>query len=172
MQFPRFSNFSTSSVAMVCHWAVQRGHNKDQRQNSAPLVPWPLQHYLSKLEGGRGGGHKQRIQSSHIPHVTGIWSSSQTSVHCLTCCTAAHLKQGPNVALSSPQSAAIECFLARLGKSLYPPLDRLGVYLPENKSDNSTAGHLGGGGIQGPGPAPPPHVGQTLTTNVSMTPCS
>ena len=29
--------------------------------------------------------------------------------------------------MSSPQSAAIECFLARLGKSPHPPLDRLGV---------------------------------------------
>ena len=61
------------------------------------------------------------------PRVTGIWSSPQTSVHCLTCCTAAHLKRGPNVALSSPQSAAIECFLARLGKSSYPPLGWLDV---------------------------------------------
>ena len=36
MQFPRFSNFSRSSVAMVCHWAVQREQNKDQRY-SAPF---------------------------------------------------------------------------------------------------------------------------------------
>ena len=75
---PSFSNASRSSVAMVCHWAVPRVQNKDQRHStpfkegrtrtkhivplstkhakkkSAPLVPWPLHHYLSKLEG-RGG---------------------------------------------------------------------------------------------------------------------
>ena len=34
MQFPRFSNFSRSSVAMVCHWAVQRVQNKDQRHTT------------------------------------------------------------------------------------------------------------------------------------------
>ena len=34
MQFPRFSNFSRSSVAMVCHWAVQREQNKDQRHST------------------------------------------------------------------------------------------------------------------------------------------
>ena len=63
---------------MVCHWAVRREQNKDQRhstpfkesktktkhivplstkhakKNSAPLVPWPLHHYLSKLGGGGG----------------------------------------------------------------------------------------------------------------------
>ena len=51
MQFPHFSNFSKSNVAVMCHGAVQREHNKDQRQNSAPLVPWPLHHYLSNPEG-------------------------------------------------------------------------------------------------------------------------
>ena len=34
----------------------------------------------------------------------------------LTCCTAAYLRQGPNVALSLPWLAAIECFLACLGQ--------------------------------------------------------
>ena len=62
------------------------------------------------------------------PRVTGKWSSPQTSVHCLTFCFAVHLKRGPNVALSSPQSAAIECLLARLDRhtSPHPPLGRLG----------------------------------------------
>ena len=36
----------------------------------------------------------------------------------LLCCT--HLKRGPNVALSSPQLAVIECFLARFGKAYTP----------------------------------------------------
>ena len=69
-----------------------------------------------------------------MPPVTGIWSSLQTSVHCLTCCSAAHLKRGPNVALSSPQSAAIECFLARLGKSVHPRLDWLGLHPRRTKA--------------------------------------
>ena len=34
MQFPHFSNFSRSSVAMVCHWAIQREQNKDQRHST------------------------------------------------------------------------------------------------------------------------------------------
>ena len=68
--------------------------------------------------GGVGGGNGYR---AHIC-VTGIWSSPQTSVQCLTFCFAVHLKRGPNVALSSLQSAAIECFLARLiGLRAYTP---------------------------------------------------
>ena len=34
MQFPRFSNFSRSSVAMVRHWAVQREQKKDQTHST------------------------------------------------------------------------------------------------------------------------------------------
>ena len=34
MQSPRFSKFSRSSVAMVCHWAVQREQNKDQTHST------------------------------------------------------------------------------------------------------------------------------------------
>ena len=69
---------------------------------------------------------KQRTQI--CPRVTGIWSSPQTAVQCLTFCFAVPLKRGPNVALSSPQSTAIECFLARLDRptSLPPRLGRLG----------------------------------------------
>ena len=87
MQFPRFSNFSRSGVAMVCHWAVQREQNKDQRhstpfkesrtrtkhivapstehaeKNSATLVPWPLHHYLSNS----GGGLHKRTGPSRPP---------------------------------------------------------------------------------------------------------
>ena len=76
-----------------------------------------------------GGGGLQGPQSNgyraHIcPRVTGIWSLPQTSVQCLTCCFAVPLKRGPNVALSSPPSAAIECFLARLDRptNLRPPI--------------------------------------------------
>ena len=35
MQFPCFSNFSRASVAMVCHWAVQREQNKDQTHSTS-----------------------------------------------------------------------------------------------------------------------------------------
>ena len=51
-----------------------------------------------------------------------------TAVQCLTCCFAVPLKRGPNVALSSPQSAVIKFFLARLDRptNLRPPLGRLG----------------------------------------------
>ena len=79
--------------------------------------------------GAMSNGYRTRIH----PRDTGMWSLTQLSVHCLTCCTAAHLRRGPNVVLSSPRSAAIECFLARLGRRLHPPLDRLGK-------------HCGGGG--------------------------
>ena len=34
MQFPHFSNFSRSSVAMVCYRAVQREQNKDQTHSN------------------------------------------------------------------------------------------------------------------------------------------
>ena len=61
------------------------------------------------------------------PRVTGIWSAPQTSVHCLTCCTAAYLRRGPNVALSSPWLAAMECFLACPGQLFSLSLSRLGV---------------------------------------------
>ena len=82
---PSLLNFSRSCAAMVCLWAVQREQNRDQRhsttfkesrtrtkhivppstkhakkkkkETSAPLAPWPLHHYLSKLEGG-GGEYK------------------------------------------------------------------------------------------------------------------
>ena len=90
-------------------------------------------------KGPQSNGYRAHIYL----RVTGIWSLPQTSVHCLTYCTATHLKRGPNVALSSPQSAAIECFLARLGKSLHPPIGPVRQASQKNKSDSSTAGHLG-----------------------------
>ena len=65
----------------------------------------------------------------------------------LTCCFAVPLKRAPNVALSSPQSAVIACFLARLDRPTYlrPPLGRLGRHPRVAKSDYSTAGQLGPG---------------------------
>ena len=65
----------------------------------------------------------------------------------LTCCFAVPLKRGPNVALSSPPSAAIECFLARLDRptNLHPPVGRLGRHPRVAKSDDSTAGQPGPG---------------------------
>ena len=47
-------------VAMVCHWAVQ--DQTHAKKNSAPLVPWPLHYYLSKLGGGGGVAYKDRAQ--------------------------------------------------------------------------------------------------------------
>ena len=82
------------------------------------------------MEGAISNGYKARI----YPRDTGMRSSTQLSVHCLTCCTAAHLKRGPNVALSSPRSAAIECFLARLGKRSHPPLSQLGKHPRKTKA--------------------------------------
>ena len=89
----------------------------------------------------KSGGHRAHI----CPRVTGIWSLPQTSVQCLTFCFAASLRRGPNVALSSTQSAAIECFLACLDRptSLHPPLGRLGRRPRIAKSDGSTAGQPG-----------------------------
>ena len=59
--------------------------------------------------------HARPASSSTLiyPHVTGIWSLPQGLIHCLTCCTAAYLRRGPNVAL---RLRAIECFLACLGQ--------------------------------------------------------
>ena len=64
---------------------------------------------------------------------------------CLTCCFAVPLRRGPNVALSSPQSVVIECFLARLDRptNLHPPLGRLGRHPRITKSDGSMAGQPG-----------------------------
>ena len=68
---------------------------------------------------------------------------------CLTCCFAVYLKRGPNVALSSPQSAAIECFLARLGKAYMPtPSSGTGRLASQyNKSNGSMAGQPGPGPV-------------------------
>ena len=87
-------------VAMVCHWAVQREQNKDQRhstpfkesrtrtkhivppstrhakKNSAPLVPWPLHHYLSNLRGGGGLGDVAYKDQPHPPPVGVILEGS------------------------------------------------------------------------------------------------
>ena len=88
---------------------------------------------------------KQRIQSSHIPPCHRHMVIATTSVQCLTFCSAVPLKRGPNVALSSPQSAAIECFLARLDRptSPHPPLGQLDLHPRITKSDGSTAGQPG-----------------------------
>ena len=40
---------------------------KHPKKNSAPLVPWPLQHYLSKLEGGGGWGGVAYKDRARLP---------------------------------------------------------------------------------------------------------
>ena len=93
------------------------------------------------------GAIKERIQSSHMPPCHRHMVFATNSIQCLTCCFAVPLKRGPNVALSSPQSAVIECFLTRLDRPTYlrPPLGRLGRHPRVAKSDDSTAGQPGPG---------------------------
>ena len=113
---------------------------------------------------GDGGPQSNGYRAHIYPRVTGTWSSPQTSVHCLTCCTAASLRRGPNVALSSPQSAAIECFLARLGKSLHPPNSRghatkRGLRVPNPNS----RGHATKRGLRVPNPNSRGHTTPPIT---------
>ena len=60
---------------------------------------------------------KQRIHSSHVTLVTGIWSSPQLFLCIvLPCCTAGQTRPMPNVALSSPHEVAIESFPGCVGQ--------------------------------------------------------
>ena len=73
MQFPRLSNFSRSSVAMVCHWVVQREQNKDQTHSTPFNLPWPLHHYLSKLTAAAAphptAPPTPQYPPGHTPHL-------------------------------------------------------------------------------------------------------
>ena len=63
--------------------------------------------------GPQSNGSGARI----YPRVTGIWSWPQLSqCTALPCCTAAHTRPVPNVALRSPHAVSTECFLGCVGQ--------------------------------------------------------
>ena len=116
------------AAAMTCPKAAEPRPQFQQRRRSRHHVCVHSPCLCPPALKGKVWGAISNAYRAHIyPRVTGIWSSPQTSVHCLTCCTAAYLRRGPNVALSSPQPAAIECVLACLGQLFPLPRCRLCV---------------------------------------------
>ena len=89
---------------------------------------------------------KGHIELAYTPRVTGVCSSPQLSQYIvLPCCTAAHTRPVPNVALSSPHEAAIECFLGCLDQR-FPlptaPVGRSALWEVEGGVPRATMGQV------------------------------